>query len=211
MGFSRIIDVLISEKAAGRNNIIDPTAVGVTGCSRNGKGAFTVGAFDERIALGIPQESGTGGVSAFRIVNTNPVGPNGNPAQSRTPWRPCTHRGGCWSSTTRGSASCARPASTRPPTRPRWCTRRSASGRTSATTAATRPTRRTTARSTRRPRVPPLQRAIRGHLTRTAAPDGRMEPQPAGTADLAKWVPWSSSAPTLTNDVSWASPPSTSQ
>ena len=81
-GFSRIIDVLISEKAAGRNNIIDPTAVGVTGCSRDGKGAFTVGAFDERIALGIPQESGTAGVSAMRIVNTPPKGPNGNPAQS---------------------------------------------------------------------------------------------------------------------------------
>ncbi|HEY6476543.1 MAG TPA: hypothetical protein VI456_08155, partial [Polyangia bacterium] len=81
-GFSRIIDVLISEKAAGRNDIIDPTAVGVTGCSRDGKGAFTVGAFDERIALGIPQESGTAGVSAMRIVNTQPKGPNGNPAQS---------------------------------------------------------------------------------------------------------------------------------
>ena len=74
--------MLVSEKAAGRNDIIDPTAVGVTGCSRDGKGAFTVGAFDERIAPGIPQESGTGGVSAFRIVNTAPKGPNGNPAQS---------------------------------------------------------------------------------------------------------------------------------
>ena len=81
-GMSRIIDVLVAEKAAGRNNIIDPTAVGVTGCSRNGKGAFTVGAFDERIALGIPQESGTGGVSALRIVNTAPTGPNNKPAQS---------------------------------------------------------------------------------------------------------------------------------
>src|SRR5262249_12901532 len=56
--------------------------IGVTGCSRDGKGAFTVGAFDERIALGIPQESGTAGVSAMRIVNTNPGGPNGKPAQS---------------------------------------------------------------------------------------------------------------------------------
>src|SRR5205085_4765254 len=81
-GISRVIDVLVDEKAAGRNNIIDPTAVGITGCSRNGKAAFTVGAFDERIALGIPQESGTGGVSAFRIVNTAPQGPNATPAQS---------------------------------------------------------------------------------------------------------------------------------
>ena len=81
-GISRVIDVLVDEKTAGRNNIIDPTAVGITGCSRNGKAAFTVGAFDERIALGIPQESGTGGVSALRIVNTGVKGPNGNPAQS---------------------------------------------------------------------------------------------------------------------------------
>jgi hypothetical protein len=53
----------------------------------------------------------------------------------------------------------------------------------------------------------PLKRAIRAHLTKKAAPDGRMEPQPAGTADLTKWVPWT--APTLTDDVSWASPPLT--
>ncbi|AUX27239.1 uncharacterized protein SOCEGT47_078220 [Sorangium cellulosum] len=81
-GVSRILDVLVDERDAGRNDIIDPTAIGVTGCSRLGKGAFTIGAFDERIALGIPHESGTGGVSAFRIVNTNPVGPNVKPAQS---------------------------------------------------------------------------------------------------------------------------------
>ncbi|HEX2670731.1 MAG TPA: hypothetical protein VHM25_07665, partial [Polyangiaceae bacterium] len=81
-GVSRIIDVLVDEKTAGRNNIIDPKSIGVTGCSRLGKGAFTIGAFDERIALGIPQESGTGGVSAFRVVNTNPMGPNNKGAQS---------------------------------------------------------------------------------------------------------------------------------
>ena len=34
-----------------------------------------------------------------------------------------------------------------------------------------------------------------------------MEPQPAGTADLAKWVPWT--APTLANDLGWASAPLT--
>jgi hypothetical protein len=54
-----------------------------------------------------------------------------------------------------------------------------------------------------------LQAVIRAHLTKKAAPDGRMEPQPAGTADLTKWVPWS--APTLADDVSWASAPLTSQ
>ena len=36
----------------------------------------------------------------------------------------------------------------------------------------------------------PLRRAIRAHLTRTAEPDGRMEPQPAGTANLEEWIEW---------------------
>jgi hypothetical protein len=59
-GVSRIIDALELTPSAN----IDPTKVGVTGCSRNGKGALTVGAFDERIALTIPQESGAGGSSS---------------------------------------------------------------------------------------------------------------------------------------------------
>jgi len=37
--------------------------------SRNGKGAFAIGLFDERIALTIPQETSTGGVPAYRIVD----------------------------------------------------------------------------------------------------------------------------------------------
>jgi glucuronyl esterase-like protein len=64
-GASRMLDVL---QASG-GSVIDPTRIGVTGCSRNGKGAFTVGAFDERIALTIPQETSTGGPPAFRIVD----------------------------------------------------------------------------------------------------------------------------------------------
>jgi glucuronyl esterase-like protein len=64
-GASRIIDVL--QQSGG--SIIDASRIGVTGCSRNGKGAFTVGAFDERIALTIPQETSTGGLPAYRIVD----------------------------------------------------------------------------------------------------------------------------------------------
>jgi hypothetical protein len=64
-GASRIMDVL--QESGG--SIIDPDRVGVTGCSRNGKGAFTVGVFDERIALTIPQETSTGGLPAYRIVD----------------------------------------------------------------------------------------------------------------------------------------------
>jgi len=44
-GVSRIIDALEVTPAAK----IDPKRIGVTGCSRNGKGALMVGAFDERI------------------------------------------------------------------------------------------------------------------------------------------------------------------
>src|SRR4029078_3099491 len=65
-GASRMLDVL--QQAGG--GIIDPTRIGVTGCSRNGKGAFTVGAFDERIALTIPQETSTAGCASYRLVGT---------------------------------------------------------------------------------------------------------------------------------------------
>jgi hypothetical protein len=57
-GTSRIIDVI--EQSDG--SIIQAGAIGVTGCSRDGKAAFTAGAFDERIALTMPIESGTAGV-----------------------------------------------------------------------------------------------------------------------------------------------------
>lgn len=62
-GASRLIDAL--EKTPAAN--IDTTRLGVTGCSRNGKGALVVGAFDERIKLTIPQESGSGGSGSWRV------------------------------------------------------------------------------------------------------------------------------------------------
>ncbi|MBP2335655.1 GH35 family endo-1,4-beta-xylanase [Saccharothrix coeruleofusca] len=63
-GVSRIIDVV--EQSGG--SILRPDAFGVTGCSRFGKGAFTVGVFDQRIALTMPIESGTAGVPIFRGI-----------------------------------------------------------------------------------------------------------------------------------------------
>src|SRR5262249_46348656 len=46
-GASRLIDAI--EKTPAAN--LDPNRLGVTGCSRNGKGALAVGAYDERIKL----------------------------------------------------------------------------------------------------------------------------------------------------------------
>ena len=40
----------------------------------------------------------------------------------------------------------------------------------------------------------PLKRAIRAHLTKKAAPDGRIAPAAVATADLTKWVPWTAPA-----------------
>lgn len=64
-GASRLIDVL--QQADG--SLIDVGKLGVTGCSRNGKGAFAIGVFDERIALTIPQETSTAGVPVYRLVD----------------------------------------------------------------------------------------------------------------------------------------------
>src|SRR6185503_4736936 len=62
-GASRLIDALEKTPAAK----IDTTRLGVTGCSRNGKGALVVGAFEPRIKLTIPQESGSGGSGTWRV------------------------------------------------------------------------------------------------------------------------------------------------
>ncbi|MEU8153011.1 cellulose binding domain-containing protein [Micromonospora sp. NPDC048986] len=63
-GVSRIIDVI--EQSDGR--ILKADAMGVTGCSRYGKGAFAIGVFDQRIALTMPIESGSAGVPIFRGI-----------------------------------------------------------------------------------------------------------------------------------------------
>jgi hypothetical protein len=64
-GVDRIVDAL--EALGPATTGIDPKRLGVTGCSRNGKGAFVVGALVKRIALTLPQESGAGGSACWRI------------------------------------------------------------------------------------------------------------------------------------------------
>jgi len=62
-GVSRLIDALEATPASQ----INANRLGITGCSRNGKGALVAGAFDERIKLTIPQESGSGGSASWRV------------------------------------------------------------------------------------------------------------------------------------------------
>ena len=77
-GVSRVIDALElleageggdddDDGAAATATNIDPTRLGVSGCSRDGKGALVAGAFEPRIALTIPQESGSGGAGCWRL------------------------------------------------------------------------------------------------------------------------------------------------
>ncbi|PRY02735.1 cellulose-binding domain-containing protein [Allonocardiopsis opalescens] len=81
-GVSRIIDVI--EQSDG--SILRANATGVTGCSRFGKGAFVAGAFDERIALTMPIESGTAGVPIFRGVAQESGAQPLSSAYSEQPW-----------------------------------------------------------------------------------------------------------------------------
>jgi hypothetical protein len=67
-GISRIIDGL--EKVPEIR--IDLRHLAVTGCSFAGKIALYAGAFDERIALTIAQESGGGGAAAWRVTDALP-------------------------------------------------------------------------------------------------------------------------------------------
>ncbi len=81
-GVSRIIDGL--ELTADQHQI-DTKRLAVTGCSYAGKMALWAGAFDERIALTIPQESGGGGEASWRVMAGQPATENLEEAQG-TGW-----------------------------------------------------------------------------------------------------------------------------
>lgn len=66
-GVSRLIDGL---ELVADDLPIDIEHLAVTGCSFAGKMALWAGAFDERIALTIVQESGGGGAAAWRVSET---------------------------------------------------------------------------------------------------------------------------------------------
>ncbi|WP_207938863.1 cellulose-binding protein [Actinomadura darangshiensis] len=81
-GVSRIIDVV--EQSGG--TVLKADAMGVTGCSRYGKGAFAAGAFDQRIALTMPIESGSGGAPIFRGIPGESGAQPLSSAYSEQPW-----------------------------------------------------------------------------------------------------------------------------
>jgi len=66
-GISRLIDGL---ELTSNDLPIDLRHLAVTGCSFAGKMALFAGAFDERIALTVAQESGGGGAAAWRVSET---------------------------------------------------------------------------------------------------------------------------------------------
>ncbi len=81
-GVSRIIDGLVM---TADQNQIDTKRLAVTGCSYAGKMALWAGAFDERIALTIPEESGGGGEASWRFMAGQPETENLEEAQG-TGW-----------------------------------------------------------------------------------------------------------------------------
>jgi hypothetical protein len=64
-GVSRVIDALINGTALN----IDGRKTAVTGCSRNGKAALLAAAFDERVSVAVPCDSGASGLTGFRYFN----------------------------------------------------------------------------------------------------------------------------------------------
>jgi hypothetical protein len=81
-GVSRIIDVI----AASGGTVLKADGIGVTGCSRYGKGAFVAGALDDRVALTLPVESGTGGAPCWRCIAQESGSQPLNNAYNEQPW-----------------------------------------------------------------------------------------------------------------------------
>ncbi len=81
-GVSRILDVIEAE--GGDLFIYNKAAV--AGCSRFGKGAFAAGVFDERIALTIPFEAGSGGPAVFKSIADEPGAQSPSSTYTETYW-----------------------------------------------------------------------------------------------------------------------------
>lgn len=76
-GHSRLIDYL------ERQPYVEPTMIAATGHSRGGKAALAAGAYDERIAVTAPINSGCGGAGCFGVLGDR-RGENGDPAREES-------------------------------------------------------------------------------------------------------------------------------
>jgi hypothetical protein len=65
---------------------IDPSRVGVTGCSRLGKAALAAGLFDTRITLTMPMSSGVQGLGPYRYYTLSGQGENLENSKSGAGW-----------------------------------------------------------------------------------------------------------------------------
>ena len=82
-GVSRIIDGL---QKVTNSLPVDIKHICVTGCSYAGKMALFSGAFDERVALTVAQESGGGGDTSWRYSHTEPAGTVEGLDQTSSQW-----------------------------------------------------------------------------------------------------------------------------
>lgn len=83
-GISRVMDAL--ELLGPDITGIDPEHVGLTGCSRNGRGVLVAGAFEERIALTIAQEGGLGGAACWHLYDELKCRHHCIPEEPELPW-----------------------------------------------------------------------------------------------------------------------------
>ena len=83
-GVSRLIDGLYKLNGVVGSRTINLERIMVSGCSYAGKMALFAGAFDERIALTVAQESGGGGAAAWRVSQT--LGPVENLGATDRNW-----------------------------------------------------------------------------------------------------------------------------
>jgi hypothetical protein len=68
-GVSRLIDgIVLAAQQAANPLPLNLSGIAVSGCSYAGKMALFAGAFDERVALTLPIESGGGGAPAWRVL-----------------------------------------------------------------------------------------------------------------------------------------------
>ncbi|KAI0405864.1 carbohydrate esterase family 15 protein [Xylaria palmicola] len=88
-GFHRTLDALNATVPE-----IDPNRVGVTGCSRLGKGALAAGLFDKRITLTMPMSAGVQGTGPYRYHGLSGQDETLENSKQGAPW---------WSSSTLGT------------------------------------------------------------------------------------------------------------